>query len=339
MSGQNLSWTKEKVAALFDTPLMTLLYQAQTVHLQHFEANTVQLCTLENIKAGACPEDCGYCSQSVHHNTDLEKAPLSDYDTVIAAAKAAKEKGATRFCMAAAWKSPTNRQLTQVIEMVKSVNALGLETCLSAGMLNEEKAKRLKNEAQLDYYNHNLDTSEEYYPQVATTRTYEDRLNTLDHLENAGIKVCCGGIMGLGESREDRVSFIHQLAKRETPPPSVPINRLVPIDNTPLGNVVPLDFMEFLRTIAVARITMPQSYIRLAAGRESLSDAEQTLCFFAGANSIFYGERLLTVNNKTTDADTVLFEKLGLLSEGHKKVASPCAQSIPSSISVTANVD
>ena len=311
---------------------MDCLYEAQTIHRANFNHNTVQLATLSNIKPGACPEDCTYCAQSIHNNSGFQKEPLQSLETVLAEAKEAKANGATRFCMGAAWKQPTHRQLTSVIEMVKAVNALGLESCLSAGMLDAEKAQRLKDEAKLDYYNHNLDTSPEYYPNIATTRSYQDRLDTLKNISAAGIHTCCGGILGLGESRDDRVSFLHQLSTLTPHPKSVTINKLVPIPGTALENTPEIEDLEFVRVIAIARILMPQSFVRLSAGRESLSDASQALCFFAGANSMFYGDKLLTAGNAEMNEDLQLLNTLGMLAD--KKLKRPCQTPIPSTIKI-----
>lgn len=307
-------WQFEEVAHLFDLPFNDLLFKAQTIHRQHFNPNEVQLSTLLSIKTGACPEDCGYCSQSGHHNTGLQKQKLLDVEEVLKSAQAAKASGATRFCMGAAWRSPPEKDMPKVAEMIKSVKALGLETCATLGMLNENQTSCLK-EAGLDYYNHNLDTSPEYYGKITTTRTYQDRLETLDHVRKAGIKVCCGGIMGMGESRQDRISFLLQLATMPSHPQSVPINQLMKMDGTPLKNTENIEPFEFIRTIAVARILMPNSYVRLSAGRDSMSEEMQTLCFLAGANSIFYGDFLLTAENPTTCKDKALLEKLGMKAE------------------------
>lgn len=299
------------IAALFELPFMDLLYRAQTVHRQHFATAEMELCTLLNIKTGACPEDCAYCPQSAHYSTGLEREKLWDVDEVIAQAKLAKENGSRRFCMGAAWRSPPKKMLPRVLEMITAVKALGLETCVTLGMLDEDDAQQLK-EAGLDYYNHNLDTSPEYYEKIITTRTYQDRLETLQRVSSAGINVCCGGIIGMGESRDDRIGLLLQLALLPAPPASIPINRLIPIAGTPLAQTGKIDNFEFVRTIAVTRILMPSSVIRLSAGREDMSEETQTLCFMAGANSIFYGEKLLTAKNQGINADNALLEKLGL---------------------------
>jgi len=305
------NWHRDEIAALFAQPFAELLFLAQQVHRQHFDPNAVQVSTLLSIKTGKCPEDCAYCPQSVRFDTELTPEPLMPLDEVIAAAERAKQNGASRFCMGAAWRSPKDRDLDQVIEMVEAVKDLGLETCLTLGMLNDAQAKRLKN-AGLDYYNHNLDTSPEFYNDIITTRTYQDRLSTLAHVRSAGINVCCGGILGMGESRTDRVGLLQELANQQPHPESVPINMLVRVQGTPLENADAFDPIEFVRTIAIARILMPASYVRLSAGREEMSDEMQALCFLAGANSIFYGDKLLTTPNPAADHDKVLFEKLGI---------------------------
>lgn len=304
-------WSRQEIRNLFDLPFMDLLFKAQTVHRAHFDANAVQVSTLLSIKTGACPEDCKYCSQSGHYKTGLEKEKLLEIEKVVKEAQNAKSKGASRFCMGAAWRSPRAKDMPYVIEMVKQVKGLGMETCMTLGMLSQDQAFQLK-EAGLDYYNHNLDTSPEHYGKIITTRTYEDRLNTLSHVREAGIKVCCGGIVGLGEAREDRVGLLMQLANLGVHPESVPINMLVKIEGTPLDHVDDLDSFEFIRTIAVARILMPQSFVRLSAGRESMNDEMQAMCFLAGANSIFYGEKLLTTSNPEAEHDLSLFKRLGI---------------------------
>lgn len=304
-------WQKAEIEALFALPLMDLLFTAQSVHRRYFDPNAVQNCTLLSIKTGACPEDCGYCSQSGHFKTGLEREKLMPTETVVAAAKAAKDQGASRFCMGAAWRGPSEKDFVRTLEMVKEVKALGLETCATLGMLTTDQAERLA-EAGLDYYNHNLDTSPEYYPQVTSTRTYQDRLDTLERVRNTTMKVCCGGIVGMGESRADRASLMQQFANLSKHPESVPINLLMAVPGTPLGNSEPLDNFEFIRTVAVARIMLPQSFVRLSAGRTSMSAEMQTLCFLAGANSIFIGEKLLTGPNPEVNADELLFEKLGI---------------------------
>lgn len=304
-------WTLAEVEALLDRPLNDLLFGAQTVHRAHFDPNRVQVSTLLSIKTGACPEDCGYCSQSAHHETGLQRERLLPLDEVIAAARAARYQGATRFCMGAAWRNPTDHNLDQVVAMVEAVHALGLETCVTLGMLTGPQARRLKN-AGLDYYNHNLDTSPEFYGQVISTRTYQERLDTLGHVREVGLKTCSGGILGMGESRRDRASLLLQLANLPTHPESVPINLLVQVEGTPLFGTAALDPLEFVRTVATARCLMPRSYVRLSAGRSQMSDELQALCYFAGANSIFYGERLLTTPNAQSDQDRALFDRLGL---------------------------
>jgi len=306
-------WRREQIAALYTRPFADLLFEAQQVHRRHFDPNEVQVSTLLSIKTGKCPEDCAYCPQSVRFETELQPEPLMPLDEVIAAAERAKQNGASRFCMGAAWRSPKDRDLDQVIDMVTAVKDLGLETCLTLGMLNEAQAKRLK-DAGLDYYNHNLDTSPEFYNDIITTRTYQDRRDTLQHVRSAGINVCCGGILGMGESRADRVGLLQELANQQPHPESVPINMLVRVQGTPLQAAEDFDPLEFVRTIAVARILMPTSYVRLSAGREEMSDEMQALCFLAGANSIFYGEKLLTTPNPAAAHDKVLFEKLGIRS-------------------------
>jgi len=304
-------WTVDEIAALYDMPFNDLLFEAQTVHRNNFNPNAVQVSTLLSIKTGKCPEDCGYCPQSVRYDTELENEPLMPLDEVIASAKQAKENGSSRFCMGAAWRSPKDKDLEPVIKMVQEVKAMGLETCLTLGMLTEPQAVKLK-EAGLDYYNHNLDTSPEYYGEVITTRTYQDRLDTLQHVRDAGMNTCCGGILGMGESRRDRIGLFKELANQEHHPESVPINLLVRVSGTPLEKGDDLDSLEFIRSVAIARIMMPKSYVRLSAGREKMSDEMQAMCFFAGANSIFYGEKLLTTPNPDTNDDMDLFNRLGI---------------------------
>jgi len=299
------------VLALFELPFNDLLFRAQQAHREHHEANTVQLSTLLSIKTGGCPEDCGYCPQSAHHDTGLPASKLMALDEVLDAAQAAKAQGATRFCMGAAWREPKERDLDKVAEMISGVKALGLETCVTLGMLQAGQAQRLK-AAGLDYYNHNLDTSPEFYGEVIHTRTYDERLDTLDRVRQAGLHVCCGGIVGMGESRADRAGLIAQLAALDPQPESVPVNNLVQVPGTPLEGADPLDPFEFVRTIAVARITMPRSMVRLSAGREQMDEALQALCFLAGANSIFYGDRLLTTTNPQAERDRALMQRLGL---------------------------
>ncbi|HXC57408.1 MAG TPA: biotin synthase BioB [Rhizomicrobium sp.] len=304
-------WTRAQIAALFAAPFADLIFRAQSVHRQNFRANEVQISTLLSIKTGGCPEDCGYCSQSASHETGLKASKLMDIAAVLADAKAAKDAGATRFCMGAAWRSPKDKDLDAVCAMVEGVKALGMETCVTLGMLTGPQAERLKG-AGLDYYNHNIDTSPEYYKEIITTRSYEDRLDTLAHVREAGIAVCCGGIVGMGEAEQDRVGMIHALATLPEHPQSVPINALVQVKGTRLGDSTPIDAIDFVRTIAVARIAMPKSMVRLSAGRDAMSDETQALCFLAGANSIFYGTRLLTTPNPEESHDHRLFEKLGV---------------------------
>ncbi len=305
------AWPLAAVAELFELPFSDLLFRAQQVHREHFDPNTVQLSTLLSIKTGGCSEDCAYCSQSSHHDADLTAGKMLALDDVLAAARSAQAAGATRFCMGAAWRSPQERHVGALVEMVQGVKALGLETCMTLGMLEPEQAQALK-DAGLDYYNHNLDTDPEFYGRIITTRVYEDRLATLRHVRAAGMKVCCGGILGMGESRRHRAGLIAQLANLDPYPESVPINQLVPIEGTPLGRTPPLDPIEFVRTIAVARITMPRAVVRLSAGREQMGDGVQALAFLAGANSIFYGERLLTTDNPHTGSDRELLDRLGM---------------------------
>lgn len=308
-------WSLEEINQLFKRPLLDLLFEAQSIHRQHFAPNEVQRSTLLSIKTGSCPEDCGYCPQSAHHNADLKKEKLFDLEEVLVKAKIAKANGSTRFCMGAAWRKPPKKELHQVAEMVRGVKALGMETCVTLGMLDEDDVIQLK-EAGLDYYNHNLDTSPEYYEKIISTRSYQDRLDTLEKVRNAGINVCCGGIVGMGETPEDRSKLLQQLANLPQHPQSVPINRLVAVKGTPLQAIQEMDAFDFIRTLAVARILMPKSMLRLSAGRESMSDEMQALCFMAGANSIFYGEKLLTTPNPETDRDVTLFNKLGLKDMG-----------------------
>jgi len=304
-------WTVAEVSTLFGLPLHDLLYRAHTLHRLHFNPAEVQISTLMSIKTGGCPEDCGYCPQSVHFNTGLTPEALVPLAAVIAAARAARERGATRFCMGAAYRNPKPGQLAKITEMVSAVRGLGLETCATLGMLTSEQAEALR-DAGLDYYNHNLDTSEAYYPQVISTRTYADRLATLKTVRAAGLKVCCGGIIGLGEADQDRIELLHTLATLPEHPESVPVNQLVQVAGTALENQAPVDPLTFVRVIALARILMPKSRVRLSAGRADMSDELQALCFFAGANSIFYGEQLLTTPNPATDRDLALLARLGL---------------------------
>ncbi len=311
------NWQLDEVKALFEMPFNDLMFKAQLVHREHFDPNHVQVSTLLSIKTGACPEDCKYCPQSARYSTGLEKERLMEVEKVLKRAKEAKEIGSTRFCMGAAWRNPKDRDMPYVIEMVKGVKALGLETCMTLGMLSKEQAEALK-EAGLDYYNHNLDTSPEYYGDIITTRTYEDRLNTLQNVRDAGMNVCSGGIVGLGESAKDRYGLLMALANLPRHPESVPINMLVKVEGTPLDSVDDLESFEFIRTIAVARIMMPKSYVRLSAGREGMNEQMQAMCFMAGANSIFYGCKLLTTANPDEHFDRKLFKKLGINSEQTK---------------------
>ena len=304
-------WTVDEIAALFELPFNDLLFEAQTTHRKNFDANAVQVSTLLSIKTGKCSEDCGYCPQSVRYDTELEVEPLLPIEEVIAAAKVAKDNGSSRYCMGAAWRSPKDRDIAPVVDMIKKVKAMGLETCVTLGMLTDKQTEELK-DAGLDYYNHNLDTSPEYYGEVITTRTYQDRLDTIQRVRNAGMNVCCGGIVGMGESRRDRVGLFQELANQEQHPESVPINMLVRVAGTPMENGDDLDPLEFIRSVAVARVMMPKSYVRLSAGREKMSDEMQAMCFFAGANSIFYGDKLLTTPNPETNDDMKLFERLGI---------------------------
>ena len=304
-------WTVNEVTALFDLPFNDLMFRAQTVHREHFDANAVQLSTLLSIKTGGCEEDCAYCPQSVHFDTGLKAEKLIPLQEVLEAARAAKANGATRFCMGAAWRSPKPRHLEAIGEMVKEVKAMGLETCLTAGMLADGQAEQLR-DAGLDYYNHNLDTAPEFYGQIITTRTYQDRLDTLDRVRTVGLKVCSGGIVGLGETRRQRAGLIVQLANLNPYPESVPINNLVKVEGTPLANAEALDPFEFIRSIAVARITMPRAMVRLSAGREEMPESMQALCFLAGANSMFYGDKLLTTSNPQAEADRKLLDRLGM---------------------------
>jgi biotin synthase len=311
------TWTRSAIADLFDLPFLDLVARAHDVHVRHHARNAVQLSTLLSIKTGGCPEDCGYCSQSVHADSGLAASKLMDTDAIVAAAAEAKAAGSGRFCMGAAWREPKARDMPALTNMVRRVKALGLETCMTLGMLDDAQAAALA-DAGLDYYNHNIDTAPEHYGNVITTRTFQDRLDTLDRVRRAGMSVCCGGILGLGESRADRVGFIHALASLPVPPESVPLNALVPIAGTALGDMLKdipqarIDDIEFVRTVAAARITMPDSIVRLSAGRESMAETMQALCFMAGANSIFTGDRLLTTPNSGGGRDATLFAKLGL---------------------------
>lgn len=307
-------WSVTEIESLFELPFSDLLFRAAQVHRQHFVPNEVQVSTLMSIKTGACPEDCKYCPQSGHYNTGLSKEKLKEIEQVLAQAKAAKEAGASRFCMGAAWRSPTAKDMPAVLTMVRQVKALGLETCMTLGMLQDDQAEALA-EAGLDYYNHNLDTSPEYYEDIITTRTYADRLSTLSRVRQAGMKLCSGGIIGMGEQRRDRSALLQQLAQMNPHPESVPINQLVKVEGTPLEDADDLDPIDFVRTIAVARILMPTSHVRLSAGRESMDESTQALAFMAGANSIFYGDKLLTTDNPDIERDKALFVKLGIVPE------------------------
>ena len=308
------AWSVDAVCRLFELPFNDLIYSAHGVHRENFPPNTVQLSTLLSIKTGGCPEDCKYCPQAARYDTGVENEPVLSVDSVVAAATAAKASGATRFCMGAAWRGPKDRDLQQVLELVRAVNGLGLESCATLGMLKDGQAEQLK-DAGLDYYNHNLDTAPEFYGQIITTRDYRDRLDTLDRVRRAGIRVCCGGIVGMGETRQHRAALIAQLASLDPPPESVPINNLVQVEGTPLHGAEALDPFEFVRTIAAARITMPKSHVRLSAGRQELGEGVQALCFFAGANSIFYGDKLLTTGNPEAAADRALMARLGIAAE------------------------
>ena len=314
-AGPRSDWTRSEVAALFDLPFNDLLFMAQSIHRLNFDPNEVQVSTLLSIKTGACPEDCAYCPQSTRYDTGLEVEQLMEVEKVLNEARAAKAAGSTRFCMGAAWRSPKDRDMPAVLAMVKGVKELGLETCMTLGMLKPEQASALS-DAGLDYYNHNLDTSPEYYRDIITTRTYQDRLDTLHHVREAGINVCSGGIVGMGESVDDRVGLLLQLANMPEHPQSVPINQLVRVEGTPLADEEDFDSFDFIRTIAVARIMMPRSYVRLSAGRETMNEEMHALAYFAGANSIFYGEKLLTTPNPEANQDLDLFDRLGIAPEG-----------------------
>ncbi len=314
-------WTLDEIKALFDLPFNDLVFQAQTVHRQHFDPNAVQISTLLSIKTGACPEDCAYCPQSAKYDTGLERERLLPLSEVREAAQNAKSNGATRFCMGAAWRNPTDKNLDRVIEMIEVVKELGMESCVTLGMLTREQTHRLK-QAGLDYYNHNLDTSPEYYREIITTRSYQDRLDTLENLRAENINVCCGGIIGMGETELDRAALLQQLANLPEHPQSVPINLLVQVENTPLYGTEELDGIDFVRTIAVARIMMPKSVVRLSAGRTAMSDELQALCFLAGANSIFYGDTLLTTPNPEQNEDMKLFDRLGIVANGEQSAAA-----------------
>lgn len=306
------TWTLDEISAIYAQPFNDLLYQAQTIHRENHKPNNLQFATLLSIKTGACPEDCGYCAQSGHFKTHVEKEKLLPLDEVLSRAAEAKANGATRFCMGAAWRCPPEKAMTELHNMIKGVKDLGLETCMTLGMLDQAQAQSLK-EAGLDFYNHNIDTSPTYYEKVVTTRKFSDRLETLQNVRDAGMQVCCGGIMGLGETREDRIEFLQTLANLEIPPESVPINKLIPVEGTPLGNKEPVEGLELVRTVATARVIMPKSVIRLTAGRTSMSDELQSLCYLAGANSVFIGDKLLTEANPQWVKDQILFEKLGIV--------------------------
>lgn len=312
-------WSREQIATLYDLPLMDLLHQAQQTHREHFDPNEVQISTLLSIKTGGCAEDCGYCAQSAHHDTGVAATRLMPVAEVVAAARAAQAEGATRFCMGAAWRSPKDRDMARLTEMVREVRALGMQTCITLGMLTDDQAEALK-QAGLDFYNHNLDTAPEYYDRIVSTRSYQDRLDTIDRVRTAGLQLCCGGILGMGETRAQRVSLMQQLAALDPYPESVPINHLIRVEGTPLQDAEPLDPIEFVRTVAVARITMPRARVRLSAGRQQMDDALQALCFLAGANSIFLGDKLLTAGNPLAERDRELFARLGL-----KPAAAPSA--------------
>jgi biotin synthase len=325
MSEIRNDWSKEEITALFELPFNDLIFQAQSIHRQHFDPNQVQVSTLLSIKTGACPEDCGYCSQSARNDAEVERERLLPLDEVIEKAQLAKNNGASRFCMGAAWRNPTDKNLDKVIDMIVAVKNLGMETCVTLGMLTDQQSKRLK-DAGLDYYNHNLDTSPEYYGDIITTRTYDDRLDTLQHVRDAGINVCSGGILGMGEQQTDRVSLLQQLANLPRHPESVPINMLVQVEGTPLYGVDEIEPLTFIRSIAVARILMPKSYVRLSAGRTEMSDETQALCFLAGANSIFYGDKLLTTANPDENHDRQLFDKLGINTVNDQGAEKICTQ-------------
>lgn len=312
------NWTVEEVQSLFALPFNDLLFHAQSVHRQNFNPNQVQLSTLLNIKTGGCAEDCNYCSQSAHHNAELKASKMIDTQAVIDAAKAAKEGGATRFCMGAAWSSPKDRDMPEIVSMVEAVKGLGMDTCMTLGMLSDDQTAQLK-DAGLDYYNHNIDTSREYYDKVVSTRSFDDRLATLDRCRDNGIKLCTGGIIGMGESQQDRSSMIVTLATLPKHPESVPINMLIPIEGTPFQGKAKIDTIDFIKTIAVTRIVLPQSYVRLSAGREEMSEETQALCFFAGANSMFYGDKLLTTGNQGINQDQEMFARLGITPEEHRE--------------------
>lgn len=306
--------TKETISQLFEKPFFELLFAAHAIHQQHFDATKIQTCALLSIKTGSCPEDCAYCPQSAHYDTSLEKEKLLDTEIVIAAARKAKKEGATRFCMGAAWRNPPKKAMPELVKMIQAINALGMETCMTLGMLDDEQTKMFA-DAGLDYYNHNLDTSPEHYKKIISTRTYQDRIDTLNRIGQSSMKTCCGGILGMGETRADRIDLLYELANLERTPDSVPINSLIPIPGTPLADQCKIDNFEFIRTIAVARIILPTAYIRLAAGREDMSEEMHALCYFAGANSIFLGSKLLTRGNPDVNFDKNLFAKLGMACE------------------------
>ncbi|UYH55582.1 biotin synthase BioB [Qipengyuania sp. SS22] len=330
-------WTREEIAQLFNLPFTELLFRAASVHREFHPADQVQLCTLLSIKTGGCPEDCGYCSQSVKADSGVEATKLMDVRAVLQSAAQAKDAGSQRFCMGAAWRNPKDRDMPAIVEIVKGVRAMGLETCMTLGMLTPKQADMLK-EAGLDYYNHNVDTGPEYYERVISSRKYEDRLDTLQNVRDAGINVCSGGIVGMGETRDDRVGFVHTLATLERHPESVPVNALVPVKGTVLGDMLAdtplakIDDIEFVRTVAVARICMPMSMVRLSAGRESMSEATQALCFMAGANSIFTGDKLLTAPNAGDDTDAALFAKLGLTALAQEEPMRACKAAAPAEV-------
>lgn len=311
VSEENQRWSIKQITEIYQYPFNDLLYMAHKLHRKNHDANALQFATLLSIKTGACPEDCGYCSQSGHHSTHVEKEKLMSVDEVLKSAKEAQKGGAKRFCMGAAWRCPPDKAMPQLKQMIEGVKELGMETCMTLGMLTQEQALTLK-EVGLDYYNHNIDTSPSYYEKVVSTRTFGERLETINHVREAGINVCCGGILGLGETREDRIEFLYTLATMPTPPESIPINRLIPVEGTPLAKAQPVEGIELVRTVATARIIMPESIIRLTAGRAEMSDELQALCFFAGANSVFIGDKLLTEGNSQRTRDKLLFNQLGL---------------------------
>jgi len=322
MTEMRHDWTLDEVVKLYEQPFNDLLFQAHTVHRDNFDPNAVQMSTLLSIKTGGCPEDCAYCPQSVHYDTGVDAHPLLPVEDVVAAAKRAKEGGATRFCMGAAWRKPTNRQVDQVAELIEAVRDEGMDTCVTLGMLTEPQAQKLKS-AGLDYYNHNLDTSPDLYNNIITTRTYEDRLETLQHVRDAGMNVCCGGIVGMGEDNRGRMGLLIELANLPEHPESVPINMLVQVEGTPMHGTEELDIFEFIRTVAVARILMPQSFVRLSAGRTDMTSEAQALCFFAGANSVFSGDKLLTTPNPEVDEDQLQLQKLGIRTYTSAEEAAP----------------